>query len=64
MDIRVSIVKLFLTYTNDYITVEKFAEDHGLRVDHALALISIGRVLHEENVTFYNETGRFLYEPK
>jgi hypothetical protein len=37
---------LYLTYVNDYLTVEKFASDHNLSVDGANNIINIGRAIH------------------
>ena len=38
---------IFLEYFNDYLTVEKFAEDHNYSVDTATLLINAGRKYHE-----------------
>jgi|GWRWMinimDraft_5_1066013.scaffolds.fasta_scaffold29729_1 hypothetical protein len=40
--------RLFRSWFNDFLTVERFAEYYGLEVIDAKSVISEGRVLHEE----------------
>ncbi len=42
--------RLYLDYVNDYLTVEVFAEHHGLSVPDASLVIEAGRRLHEQYV--------------
>lgn len=35
--------KMYLEYVNDFITVERFADHHGLTNEHANLLIDLGR---------------------
>lgn len=41
---------LYLEWVNDYLTVNKFAEDKSLSIDQALKNINIGRKIHEQRV--------------
>lgn len=41
---------LFLDWVNNYLTVEKFAEDYDFTVRHAKVAIEAGRVVHEERI--------------
>jgi len=36
---------LYLTYKNDYLTIQKFADDHNITLDVANNIINIGRAL-------------------
>lgn len=38
---------LFLEYFNNFLSIEYFAEHHGLTVDEANEVIAKGRVIHE-----------------
>lgn len=42
------LASLFRDYLNDYLTVERFAEDHEISVNDARTLIDLGRKYHEE----------------
>jgi hypothetical protein len=42
--------ELFLDWFNNYLTVERFAEDHGWLVVEAKEVIERGRRIHEERV--------------
>lgn len=42
--------EFYLDWLNNYLTVEKIAEHHGLDVDDAKALISMGRYMHHNHV--------------
>ena len=39
--------ELYLDYVNDYLSVKKFAADHGLAYDQAIQFIHIGGHLQE-----------------
>lgn len=39
---------LYLEYVNDYLTVDKFATDHGIHSTDARRIISMGKVYHED----------------
>lgn len=39
--------ELFLDYFNNYLTVEKFADDYGFTVRRAQEIIDVGRNAHE-----------------
>lgn len=41
------LAKFFREYINDYLTVERFAEDHEISVNDARTLIDLGRKYHE-----------------
>ena len=44
---------LWRTWANDYLTLDKFAEDHGLKREDAFVLLNVGRkyqnILAREN---------------
>lgn len=44
---RETLVKWYLEYVNDFITVERFAEYHGITQDQALVVIQLGKTLNE-----------------
>lgn len=48
MRMSAELAKLFREYLNDYLTVERFAEDHEVSVNDARTLIDLGRKYHEE----------------
>ena len=50
----VQVIDFYLDWFNNYLTVEKIAEHHGLDVDDAKALISMGRYLHHRHVETMN----------
>ena len=39
--------ELYLSWVNDYISVEAFARDNHLEVEHAKELIDLGRKVYE-----------------
>lgn len=41
------IANMYLDYVNNYITVAKFTDDHGLDRDLAQKIITSGRLLHQ-----------------
>lgn len=50
----VQVIDFYLDWFNNYLTVEKLAEHHGLDVDDAKALISMGRYMHHRRVETMN----------
>ena len=38
---------LFVDYVNNFITVDRFAEDYGISKEQALHVIDLGREIHE-----------------
>lgn len=45
-----TIQKIYLSFVNDFLTIERFAEVHGLDVEDAETLIKMGKKYHERNV--------------
>jgi len=50
MRMRESVKEMFLDWFNNYLTYQAFADAHGLDYDHALVLIGMGKLYHEEDV--------------
>ena len=48
------IIEFYLDWVNNYLTVETMAEHHGLDVDDAKTLISMGRYMHHRHVETMN----------
>ena len=46
-----TLAAMFRTWANDYLTIAKFAEDHGISEHDARALINMGRVYHNQMAT-------------
>lgn len=44
----------YLEYLNDFLTVERFAEYHGMSVKDAVELLDCGRKLHNEYTDYLN----------
>jgi hypothetical protein len=44
---REQLAALYLEWFNNYLTIDKFAEHHGLRVDEAIDLLDVARRCHE-----------------
>lgn len=44
---RETLSKLYLLWVNDYLTIEKFAEHHGLTLTEAALLISVAKSCFE-----------------
>ena len=49
------LIEFYLDWFNNYLTVEKIAEHHGLDVDDAKTLISMGQHMHHRHVEMMNE---------
>jgi hypothetical protein len=56
--LRDYLADLYLTYVNDFLTTEVFAEYYGLDEDDAKALLEIAKKSHEQRV----EYSKFLEE--
>ena len=56
--LRDYLADLYLTYVNDFLTTEIFAEYYGLDDDDAKALLEIAKKSHEQRV----EYSKFLEE--
>ena len=41
---------MYLIYVNDYLTVEKFAEAHGITEYQANVIIEVGRALNNKQI--------------
>lgn len=48
MSARDTLIALYLEWRNDFLTVERFAEHHGLTVQDAQALIALARTVTEQ----------------
>ena len=46
----VQIIDFYLDWFDSYLTIEKIAEHHGLDVEEAKALISMGRYMHHRYI--------------
>tara|TARA_B110000261_G_scaffold79412_1_gene91368 strand:+ start:1076 stop:1255 length:180 start_codon:yes stop_codon:yes gene_type:complete len=44
------VIDFYLDWFNNYLTIDKIAEHHGLDVDDAKALINMGRYMHNKHV--------------
>ena len=40
----------FLDFFNNYLTIEKYAEDNGISIEDATNLVDAGRKYHEQHV--------------
>ena len=47
----------FLDYFNNYLTIEKYAENNGISTADAHKLIDAGRKYHEKHVKLCRESG-------
>ena len=56
--LRDYLADLYLTYVNDFLTIEVFAEYYGLDEEDAKALLEIAKKSHEQRV----EYSKFLEE--
>ena len=52
MGIKLAIELSYLDYFNNYLTVEKYAEDNRLTIKQAELLISIGKEINNKNYEF------------
>jgi hypothetical protein len=50
------LIAFYLDWFNNYLTVEKIAEHHGLDLNDAKALISIGMYMHYKDVEIMEVT--------
>tara|TARA_B110000503_G_C6913532_1_gene315660 strand:- start:109 stop:282 length:174 start_codon:yes stop_codon:yes gene_type:complete len=47
--------EFYLDYFNNYLTLKKLAEHHGLTVEHASLLVSMGKEAHERHCEMWHE---------
>lgn len=40
--------ELYLDYLNNYLTIDKFAQDHGIHSTDARRILAMGKVYHED----------------
>jgi len=52
MGIKLALELSYLDYFNNYLTVEKYAEDNRLTINQAELLISIGKEIENKNYEF------------
>ena len=52
MGIKLALELSYLDYFNNYLTVEKYAEDNGLTIKQAELIISIGKEIEDKNYEF------------
>lgn len=43
-----TILKMYLDYVNNFLTVERFAEFYGIRIGTANMIIKVGRMMNEK----------------
>jgi hypothetical protein len=53
---KTELIKFYITWVNDYLTISKMAEDYNLFEYQVTELINIGRMLHEQEVEQYQAT--------
>lgn len=46
---RNQLVEMYLDYLNNFLTVERFAEYHGLSMVHGLTLVNLAREVFQSN---------------
>ena len=49
MNTRTKLRRLFRLWWNDYLTLQRFADDHGMTRARAYRVINAGRKLHNRN---------------
>ena len=47
------LIKMYLKYLNDFLTVERFAEWHGLDIEDARTIIDMGRKYHNRKAEIF-----------
>lgn len=52
------IIELYLDFYNNYLTVERFAEDHGFTVADASKLLEVGRYIGRFDEQQLKDDGR------
>ena len=50
------LIDFYLDFINDYLTIDKFAEDNGLTKDQAVDLLEIGRKFQDQAIEDANIT--------
>ncbi len=49
---RQKLIDLYLDYTNNYLTLEKFAEHNEITVFDASVILALGKTYHEQYINF------------
>lgn len=49
-DLHLQLTALYLEWINDWLTIEKFCEHHGIPESAAKKLLTVGEELHERDV--------------
>jgi len=53
---RRELQRIYLSWTNDFLTIDRFSEYYDLSESEASALIDLGREVHENNVKMLKES--------
>ncbi len=49
VNIRKHLEAAYLDYTNDYLTIELYAEHNGLTIEDVRNILKVGKYIHEGN---------------
>ena len=60
MTLKQTLINYFFEYFNDYLTVEKFAEDKGISITDAKTIIRLGKKYHNELCKLHNELSKLV----
>ena len=52
--------EMYLNWANNFLSVPKFAEHHGISVDKAQKVINLGRLLHEQTIDFNKQIHAYM----
>lgn len=61
--IKTDIHAMYLSWINDFITIERFAQYYKMTLHRATRIIVIGSDIHEQNVQAFKLTGTEPYKP-
>lgn len=61
---KAEIIALYLDFTNNFLTIERFAEYHNFEKSFAEGVIEQGRIWHEENVNHHKANDGLFIEIK
>ena len=50
--------ELYLDYVNNFLTVDRFAEHHGIQSTEARRLLAMGKYIHEDYVSLVNQQSK------
>jgi len=59
-----NLIDFYLSYVNDYLTVARMAEDHGISEDECSSLIEWGKMYHEERAKNFKYTITYIIGAK